>query len=46
MMVGKTSVCDDIPSACTNGRDEKYGREFIATLDDSVSTYNYMAQTV
>ena len=33
-MVGKTSVCDDIPSACTNGRDEKYGREFIATLDD------------
>jgi len=33
-MVGKTTVCDDIPSACTNGRDEKYGREFIATLDD------------
>lgn len=34
LMVGKTTVCDDIPSACTNGRDEKYGREFIATLDD------------
>jgi len=34
LMVGRTSVRDDIPTACTNGRDEMYGREFIATLDD------------
>ena len=39
LMVGKTSVCDDIPSACTNGRDEKYGREFISTLDDKELTF-------
>lgn len=34
LMVGKTFVRDDIPSACTNGRDEMYGREFIKSLDD------------
>lgn len=34
MMVGKTSICDDMPSAGTNGRDEFYGREFIKQLDD------------
>jgi predicted metal-dependent peptidase len=32
MMVGKTSVVDDMPTACTNGRDEFYGREFIDSL--------------
>ena len=34
MMVGKTTVSDDIDSAATNGRDEYYGREFIKGLDD------------
>lgn len=34
MMVGKTSVSDDMPTACTNGRDEIYGREFVSGLDD------------
>ena len=34
LMVGKTYVRDDIPSACTNGRDEIYGSEFIKSLDD------------
>lgn len=34
MMVGKTEVSDDIPTACTNGRDEMYGREFIKSLTD------------
>ena len=33
-MVGRTSVVDDIPTACTNGRDEKYGRKFVAALLD------------
>jgi predicted metal-dependent peptidase len=34
MMVGKTSLRDDIPTACTNGRDEIYGRTFIKELDE------------
>ena len=35
LMVGKTSVVDGIPTACTNGRDEKYGREFVKELRDA-----------
>lgn len=34
MMIGKTSVVDDVPTACTNGRDEMYGCEFITKLDE------------
>jgi predicted metal-dependent peptidase len=34
LMVGKTSVVDGVPTACTNGRDEKYGREFVKKLRD------------
>jgi len=34
MMVGKTELSDDIPTACTNGRDELYGREFVKGLTD------------
>jgi len=34
MMLGKTSISDDIPTACTNGRDEFYGKEFIEGLND------------
>ena len=34
LMVGRTSVDDNIPTACTNGRDEKYGRVFIKKLKD------------
>lgn len=32
LLVGKTTVVDDIPTARTNGRDEDYGREFVKTL--------------
>ena len=37
MMVGKREVTDDplVPTACTNGRDEKYGREFVKKLNDA-----------
>lgn len=35
LMVGRTSVVDDIPTACTNGRDESYGRKFVADLKES-----------
>ena len=34
MMVGRTHVRDDIPTACTNGRDEMYGRAFVKKLSD------------
>jgi predicted metal-dependent peptidase len=34
-MLGKTEVCDDVPTACTNGRDTKYGREFMGKLSDA-----------
>lgn len=35
LMVGKTSVDDDAPTAYTNGRDEVYGREFVKKLRDN-----------
>jgi predicted metal-dependent peptidase len=35
LMVGSTSVSDTVPTACTNGRDEIYGREFIQKLKDA-----------
>lgn len=34
MMIGKTSVVEGIPTACTNGRDEMYGLEFVKLLDE------------
>ena len=35
MMIGKTRVDDKTPTACTNGRDETYGREFVTKLRDN-----------
>jgi len=32
MMLGKVEVVDNFPTACTNGRDEKYGRAFMVGL--------------
>ena len=34
LMIGKTSVEDDVPTACTNGRDTMYGRKFSEKLSD------------
>ena len=34
LMIGDRKVVDDIPTACTNGRDEMYGREFVDVLND------------
>ena len=33
-MLGETKVVDDIPTACTNGRDVSYGRKFIDGLEE------------
>jgi len=35
LMIGDRTVQDDIPTACTNGRDEMYGRAFVDTLTDA-----------
>lgn len=35
LMVGKREVSDDVPTACTNGRDELYGRAFVDGLNDA-----------
>lgn len=34
LMVGKSEIADDVPTACTNGRDVRYGREFVKSLND------------
>jgi predicted metal-dependent peptidase len=37
MMIGERTITDDptIPTACTNGRDEFYSREFVKQLNDA-----------
>jgi predicted metal-dependent peptidase len=35
LMIGEKTIHDDIPTACTNGRDVKYGRGFIGELTDA-----------
>jgi predicted metal-dependent peptidase len=35
LMIGNRSVDDKVKTACTNGRDELYGRAFIETLSDA-----------
>jgi predicted metal-dependent peptidase len=34
LMMGKTEVVDDVPTACTNGRDVWYGRKFVMSLTE------------
>jgi len=34
MMMGKNEVVDDIPTACTDGFNKKYGRKFMESLSD------------
>jgi len=46
MTVGKTRVDDNVPTACTNGRDEIYGREFIKSLDDKELAFVVLHETL
>lgn len=39
LMMGGKYVVDDMPTACTDGRDEYYGRAFIDSLDDKELAY-------
>lgn len=34
LLMGDTTVDDDTPTACTDGRNEKYGRAFVDSLND------------
>ena len=35
LMLGEKTIDEDVPTACTNGRDEKYGRAFVDELTDA-----------
>ena len=35
LMIGETKVDDNIPTACTNGKDVKFGRGFVQSLNDA-----------
>lgn len=35
LMIGSKKIVDGLPTACTNGRDELYGREFVDSLTDA-----------
>lgn len=34
IMMGKNEIVEDVPTACTNGLDTKYGRQFVDSLRD------------
>ena len=46
MMLGTTSIVDGLPTACTNGRDEKYGREFLEGLSDKEIGFVILHETL
>ena len=46
MMVGKTSVDDNYPSAYTNGRDDIYGREFVTALVEKELRFVVLHETL
>ena len=35
LMIGSKKIIDGLPTACTNGRDELYGRKFVDSLTDA-----------
>jgi predicted metal-dependent peptidase len=35
LMIGTKKIVDGLPTACTNGRDEAYGRMFVDSLNDA-----------
>lgn len=45
-MIGKVEVRDDIPTACTNGRDVLYGREFCKSLTEKELNFLVMHENM
>jgi len=35
LMIGERTIDDTVPTACTNGRDERYGRAFVDSMGDA-----------
>jgi predicted metal-dependent peptidase len=35
LMIGETKIDDKTPTACTNGKDVKFGRDFVMSLNDA-----------
>jgi predicted metal-dependent peptidase len=46
MMLGTTKIDDNVPTACTDGRNERYGRKFIESLDDLELGFVIMHETM
>ena len=45
LMIGDRKVDETIPTACTNGKDEMYGRDFIGTLNDAELRFVILHET-
>ena len=45
-MVGKVSVDDDLETACTNGVDVRYGRQFVDRLNDKQLAFLILHETM
>lgn len=45
LMLGNRTVRDDVQTACTNGRDEMYGREFVNSLNDAELRFLILHET-
>jgi predicted metal-dependent peptidase len=46
MMIGKTKIDDNCPTAYTNGRDEGYGREFVKNLPEKELAFVVMHEVM
>jgi predicted metal-dependent peptidase len=46
MMLGTTKLDDNVPTACTDGRNEWYGRKFVGSLDDLGFGFVIMHETM
>jgi predicted metal-dependent peptidase len=46
LMVGSTSIDDNLPTACTDGRDDIYGRKFVRDLSDKELAFVIMHETL
>lgn len=46
IMMGKSEVRDDVPTACTNGKDKLYGSKFIANLSREQLRYVVLHENI
>lgn len=46
LMVGNTELRDDVPTACTDGRNDYYGREFVKSLSDKELSFVVLHETL